>query len=390
MAQTAGIAVQNALAFRKLREADAALQRADHRKNEFLAMLAHELRNPLAPITNSLEILRLMGDTAGPAGAARGVLERQVRHMVRLIDDLLDVNRITHNKLDLRLERIEFRTVLEAAVETAAPLLHGAGRDFSVSLPPEPCWLDGDLARLAQVFTNLLSNAAKYTRPGDRIWVAAERHDSEVVVTVGDTGVGIAPEDRTRVFDLFVQAGERTRESGSGLGSASPWPAGWWSCMAAGSMWRAGDGDGAASLPFACRRRRRDRQGEAGGDLAHPGTGRMDHQRARAGRGGRPHRNRQSRGGGAAGGHRVGESSGDPARLTGNRHIHPADKVPHPGDRQLHAGLCALDHRCNGRNDGDRDGAGRGSSAVAGAATRGQAESARSRPGHAGFCEWLR
>ncbi len=218
MSQTAAIAIQNALAYRKLQEAEAALKGADSRKDEFLATLAHELRSPLAPITSSLEILRLTGGSDGPARNARDVMERQVRHMVRLIDDLMDVNRITRNKLELRRERVELKRILQSAIETSGPLLSGNGREFTASIPEEPIWLDADLTRLAQVFSNLLNNAAKYTRNGGKIWLNIQREGDRVAVTVGDDGVGIAPEDREKLFDLFVQVSSPLTRTQTGLG----------------------------------------------------------------------------------------------------------------------------------------------------------------------------
>ena len=218
MSQTASIAIQNALAYRKLLEAEAALKEADGRKDEFLATLAHELRSPLAPITSSLEILRLTEGSGGPARTARDVMERQVRHMVRLIDDLMDVSRITRNKLELRRERVELQRVLESAIETSAPLMTQSGREFTADIPKEVIWLDADLTRLAQVFSNLLNNAAKYTRNAGKIWLTVQREGNSVLVTVGDDGVGIAPEDRDKLFDLFVQVSSPLTRTQSGLG----------------------------------------------------------------------------------------------------------------------------------------------------------------------------
>ncbi len=218
MSQTAAIAIQNALAYRKLQEAEAALKEADGRKNEFLATLAHELRSPLAPITSSLEILRLTDRSDGPARNARDVMERQVRHMVRLIDDLMDVNRITLNKLELRCERVELQAVLRSAIETAGPFLAGTGREFAASIPEEPVWLVADLTRLAQVFANLLNNAVKYTRNGGKIRLSVRREGTRVAVTVGDDGLGIAPEDKEKLFDLFVQVSSPSTRAQTGLG----------------------------------------------------------------------------------------------------------------------------------------------------------------------------
>jgi PAS domain S-box-containing protein len=197
--------------------AQKALEQADRRKDEFLAVLAHELRNPLAPMANALQILRRT-DNRTACQHAHGVLERQLVQMVRLIDDLLDVGRITRGKLRLRTGRIELAAVVASAVETARPLIEGSGHELTVALPPGPVGLDGDLTRLAQVFANLLNNAAKYTQRGGRIWLTGERQGSEVVVSVKDTGVGIAAEALPRIFDMFSQVDRSLERSQGGLG----------------------------------------------------------------------------------------------------------------------------------------------------------------------------
>jgi len=221
MAQTAGIAIQNALAYRKLQDAEIALKEADTRKDAFLATLAHELRNPLAPITSALEILRLNDRSEAANGSdrtARDVMQRQVRHMVRLIDDLMDVSRITRGKLELRRAPVELAQVLQSAIETSGPLLSSDGRVFTASIPEEPIWLDGDLTRLAQVFSNLLNNAAKFTRSGGKIRLTVGRSNGSVTVTVADDGIGIDPADRERLFDLFVQVNSPASRTQTGLG----------------------------------------------------------------------------------------------------------------------------------------------------------------------------
>jgi PAS domain S-box-containing protein len=200
------------------KRAQEALREMDRRKDEFLATLAHELRNPLAAIRNALHILRKTGGGGEAGGRVRDVLERQVGNLVRLVDDLLDVSRVTRGKIELRRERVELAAVVRSALETSRPLLDEAGHELTVSLPPEPVYLWADPLRLAQVFLNLLNNAAKYTEPGGRIRLGAELAGNEVLVRVRDTGVGIPAEMLPRVFDLFVQGDRATRYSGGGLG----------------------------------------------------------------------------------------------------------------------------------------------------------------------------
>jgi PAS domain S-box-containing protein len=199
-------------------EMESALKDADRRKDEFLATLAHELRNPLAPLRNGLQIMRLAGDDRGTIDEARSLMERQVTHMVRLIDDLMDVSRITRGKLELRRERVELAAVVRAAVDTSRPLIHSAGHELSVTLPARPILLDADPTRLSQVFSNLLNNAAKYTEPGGDVALVVEPRGGEVVVTVRDSGVGIPPEMLPRVFDLFTQGDRSLEKSHGGLG----------------------------------------------------------------------------------------------------------------------------------------------------------------------------
>ncbi|MBL8795205.1 MAG: response regulator [Planctomycetia bacterium] len=194
------------------------LAEADRHKNEFLAMLAHELRNPLAPVRNALHILKMPGADRDTAEQARGLMERQVQHLVRLVDDLLDVSRIVRGQIELRREPVELMTVVGRAVETAQPALDAHGHQLSVSLPPHPVYLDADLVRLAQVLGNLLINAAKYTPRAGRIQLSAETNADEVTLRVRDSGNGIAPELLPRVFDLFVQADRSLARSQGGLG----------------------------------------------------------------------------------------------------------------------------------------------------------------------------
>ncbi|MDY3562419.1 PAS domain S-box protein [Gemmata sp. JC673] len=199
------------------KRAEAQLRDQDRRKDEFLATLAHELRNPLAPIRNGLQIIRLSG-ADGPVGKARAMMDRQLDQMVRLVDDLLDVSRITRGKLDLRRERVSVRAVIDAAVETAGPQIGAAGHELTVRVPDPPAEVDGDPARLAQVVSNLLTNSAKYTPPGGHIRLTAERAGATVAVSVRDDGIGIPPAMLGRVFDMFTQVDRALEKTTGGLG----------------------------------------------------------------------------------------------------------------------------------------------------------------------------
>ncbi len=191
------------------------LAAADQRKDEFLAMLAHELRNPLAPLSTALHLVRI-----DPTQRERflDMADRQVKQLVHLVDDLLDVSRITHGKIALRKERVALADVVARAVETARPAIEGRGQKLTVSLPAAPVHLDADPSRLAQVVGNLLGNASKYTQPGGSIWITAERLDEELVLRVRDTGVGLAPDLLPQVFDLFVQGDRSLDRARGGLG----------------------------------------------------------------------------------------------------------------------------------------------------------------------------
>ena len=195
-----------------------ALREADRRKDEFLAMLGHELRNPLAPIRNALEVLRLHCDGDPVAVQMGEMMLRQVTHMVRLVDDLLDVSRIARGKIELRKERLQMAPVLLRAAEGARPFLDERRHRLEVVLPPEALWVEGDPARLEQVLANLLSNAAKYTGPGGLIRLSAAREGDEVVVRVRDDGIGIRPEMLTRIFEMFAQADRVPGRMAEGLG----------------------------------------------------------------------------------------------------------------------------------------------------------------------------
>ena len=200
------------------KQMEAALMDADRRKDEFLATLAHELRNPLAAVSNSLELMKRASGNAAVMERAHTTMERQMAQMVHLIDDLLDVSRITRNRLDLRLERVELASVVQHAAEACRPLCEHAGHQLIVTLPPEPIILNADPMRLAQVFGNLLNNACKYTHGGGSIWLSAELQGSEVALTFKDSGVGIAPDMLQKVFDLFTQVGSSLERSQGGLG----------------------------------------------------------------------------------------------------------------------------------------------------------------------------
>jgi len=197
---------------------DEALREADRRKDEFLALLAHELRNPLAPLRNGLEIIRLAGTDANAVSRARAMMERQLAHMVRLVDDLLDVSRISRNKIELRRARILLSDVLSSAVETARPAIEAAEHELSLALPPTPIHLDADLTRLAQVFSNLLNNSAKYTPRGGRIRLTAERRGDQVAVSVTDTGIGIPADALPHIFEMFSQVDRSIERATGGLG----------------------------------------------------------------------------------------------------------------------------------------------------------------------------
>ena len=199
------------------RRVEEALRDADLRKDEFLATLAHELRNPLAPIRNGLALLR-----RDPAGASTpktlAMMDRQLEHMVRLLDDLLDISRVSRGTVELRRQRVQLRTVVEHAVETSRPVIDAARHALTVSLPDGPVWLDADLTRLAQVVSNVLINAAKYTPQGGVIALVARREGGEAVVAVTDTSVGIAADMLGRVFEMFAQVTKSIDRAQGGLG----------------------------------------------------------------------------------------------------------------------------------------------------------------------------
>jgi len=200
------------------REAEEALRVSNRRKDEFLAMLAHELRNPLAPLRNGLEILKRRGSFEPIAKDARDMMERQLRQLVRLVDDLLDVSRITTGKLALRTSIVSLDDVIASAIDTAKPLIDQRQHALTVALPPEPLQVDADATRLSQVFSNLLNNAANYTEPGGRIELRASADAREVCVSIRDNGIGIAPDMLDAVFRMFAQADASLERVHSGLG----------------------------------------------------------------------------------------------------------------------------------------------------------------------------
>ncbi len=200
------------------KRAESALKESDRRKDNFLAILAHELRNPLAPIQNAVDVLRRGDSHDATTDWARDVIERQVSHLTRLVDDLLDVSRITRDQITLDKEVLELKTVVDRAVETSRPLIEARGHQFTISLPSQPVRLKGDLVRLAQAIANLLNNAAKYTEKGGRIALEAESRQGHVLVCVRDSGVGIAPDSLERIFDPFSQAHLAENRSQGGLG----------------------------------------------------------------------------------------------------------------------------------------------------------------------------
>jgi signal transduction histidine kinase len=196
---------------------------ADRRKDEFLATLAHELRNPLAPIRNAVQIMRLAASNQEVTEQARQTIERQLAQLVRLVDDLLDLSRITRNKIDLRKERVVLASIIQSAVEISLPLIEASAHELKVALPPQTVWLNADLTRMAQVVANLLNNAAKYTPERGRIWLTAEltsreRERPEAVIRVRDSGIGIPPDMLPHIFEMFAQVETSRDRAQGGLG----------------------------------------------------------------------------------------------------------------------------------------------------------------------------
>jgi signal transduction histidine kinase len=211
LAHRAAVSLDNARLYRDIQE-------GDRRKNEFLAMLAHELRNPLAPIRNAVQILRMCGSDQPDLSWALEVMERQMQQLVRMVDDLLDVSRITRGKINLQKELTDVASLVHSAVESSRPLLDERKHELTVSLPAQPVFVEADPARLAQVLANLLNNAAKYTEEGGQVWLTVEQDEGEVVFRVRDTGMGIPASMLSSVFDLFTQADRSLDRSQGGLG----------------------------------------------------------------------------------------------------------------------------------------------------------------------------
>jgi signal transduction histidine kinase len=194
------------------------LRDADRRKDEFLATLSHELRNPLAPLVNAVELLRHSSGDADLVELARSMMARQLDQMIRIIDDLLDVNRISQGKVQVRKERIELAGVVSSAVEAVRPLIDQQAHELTVTMPQAAIYLDADATRLSQVIANLLNNAAKYTSRGGHIWLKAEKRHGEAIVSVRDTGIGIAAEHLPHIFAMFSQVVPALERSQEGLG----------------------------------------------------------------------------------------------------------------------------------------------------------------------------
>ena len=199
-------------------ESAEAMVNLDHRKDEFLAMLGHELRNPLAPIANAVQLMRLHKGDDPVQQQARDIIERQVGQLTRLVGDLLEISRINTGKIQITKDWIVVSSIIERAIETAHPLIAQRRHELSVSQPPRPVWLHADAARLEQVVVNLLTNAAKYTEEGGHIWLSVQQEDDVMILRVRDTGVGIASELLPHVFDLFTQAERSLDRSQGGLG----------------------------------------------------------------------------------------------------------------------------------------------------------------------------
>ncbi len=225
LASRAAIAFENAHLYRSLRAeiverraAEAELQEANQRKDEFLAMLSHELRNPLAPIRNALELIRRIAPPDPKFTWAGEVMDRQVHHLTRLVEELLDVARISQGKIQLNKEPVDLAAVIAQSVETAQPFIDARGHALTVKVPDTPVWLQGDFARLAQVVSNLLHNAAKYSDDGGRIQLELSVHDGEALIVVRDNGIGMDAELLPRIFDLFAQGARSLDRMQGGLG----------------------------------------------------------------------------------------------------------------------------------------------------------------------------
>ena len=200
------------------KQAQRELRDADLRKNEFLALLAHELRNPLGPIRHAVKILRARAPSPDELQWATGIIERQTEHLTRLVDDLLDVARITRGTIELRRERVDVAAVLKSAVESSSASIERHRHQLKVIQPSHPLYVDGDITRLTQIVTNLLDNAAKHTDPGGRIWLSGEREGDMAVIRVKDTGIGIPADVLPHIFDMFTRSGLSLERAQGGFG----------------------------------------------------------------------------------------------------------------------------------------------------------------------------
>jgi CheY-like chemotaxis protein len=201
-----------------LRDSARQLIEADRRKDEFLATLAHELRNPLAPLRNGLQVMRLAKDNPEAVESARNMMDRQLAQMVRLVDELLDLSRISRGRVELVKERVSLETVLRQAVETSRPAIDELGHELRVTLPAQSIFIEADITRATQVFSNILNNAAKFTERGGRITVSVSADEEFALVSVLDSGIGIPQEFLARVFEMFSQVDQSTGRRGNGLG----------------------------------------------------------------------------------------------------------------------------------------------------------------------------
>jgi PAS domain S-box-containing protein len=211
LARRTAVAVENSRLYQEVRE-------ADRRKEEFLGLLAHELRNPLAPVRNGLQILKLTGGKGPAAGDAVEMMERQIQHLIRLVDDLVDVSRVMRSQVELRCEPIPIAAVVERAVETSHPAVQAERHQFAVEIPSEPLWVNGDLVRLSQVVSNLINNAARYTPSGGSITVRVHREGDFAVLRVRDTGIGLSSDMLPKIWEMFVQADRTTKSAQVGMG----------------------------------------------------------------------------------------------------------------------------------------------------------------------------
>ena len=200
------------------KQTEIAFQQADHRKNEFLAMLGHELRNPLAPIRNAVQVLKAQSAANPTLDLCRKIIDRQVSHMALLLDDLLDVARIKQDKIVLKMDRFDFSEIIDSAIETVHPLIESRKQELAVSRPDIPMWVQGDRVRLTQALSNLLNNAAKYTDEGGKIALKMIQEADDLVITVQDNGSGITPEILPHIFEIFIQADSSLARSQGGLG----------------------------------------------------------------------------------------------------------------------------------------------------------------------------